>query len=72
MIVSVDHGNKSIKTPNYIFTSGVIEAEDRPGMNVDYRLHQQCYRRGSHLRQHKYSGRRCRGRRSFCDPVSPS
>lgn len=36
MIVSVDHGNKSIKTPNYIFTSGVIEAEDRPGMNVDY------------------------------------
>ena len=31
MIVSVDHGNKSIKTPNYIFTSGVIEAEDRPG-----------------------------------------
>lgn len=36
MIVSVDHGNKSVKTPNFLFTSGVIVSEDQPGLNVDY------------------------------------
>ena len=30
MIVSVDHGNKSVKTPNFLFTSGVIVSEDKP------------------------------------------
>ena len=29
MIVSVDHGNKSVKTPNFLFTSGVIVSEDK-------------------------------------------
>ena len=36
MIVSVDHGNKSVKTPNFLFTSGVIVSEDKPALNVDY------------------------------------
>ena len=27
MIISVDHGNKSIKTPNTLFTSGLISSE---------------------------------------------
>ena len=27
MIISVDHGNKSIKTPNALFTSGLIVSE---------------------------------------------
>ena len=35
MIVSVDHGNKSVKTPNFLFTSGVIVSEDKPALNVD-------------------------------------
>ena len=26
MIISVDHGNKSIKTPNTLFTSGLISS----------------------------------------------
>lgn len=35
MIISVDHGNKSIKTPNLIFTSGLVESENRPGIKTD-------------------------------------
>ena len=30
MIVSVDHGNKSVKTPHFLFTSGIIVSEDKP------------------------------------------
>lgn len=36
MIISIDHGNKSIKTPNLLFTSGLIEAETRPGLQGDF------------------------------------
>ena len=36
MIISVDHGNKSIKTPNLLFTSGVIESDSKPGFQCDY------------------------------------
>lgn len=36
MIVSVDHGNKSVKTPNFLFTSRIIVSEDKPALNVDY------------------------------------
>lgn len=35
MIISVDHGNKSIKTPRLIFTSGLIESDTRPGIKTD-------------------------------------
>ena len=35
MIISVDHGNKSIKTPDLIFTSGLVESENRPGIKTD-------------------------------------
>ena len=31
MIISVDHGNKSIKTPNALFTSGLIVSEGLQG-----------------------------------------
>ena len=27
MIISVDHGNKSVKTPHRLFTSGIIETD---------------------------------------------
>ena len=30
MIISVDHGNKSIKTPHLLFTSGLVESENQP------------------------------------------
>lgn len=32
MIISVDHGNKSIKTPNALFTSGLISSEGLQGI----------------------------------------
>lgn len=36
MIISVDHGNKSIKTPNTLFTSGLISSEGLQGFKTDY------------------------------------
>ena len=36
MIISVDHGNKSIKTPNALFTSGLIVSEGLQGLKSDY------------------------------------
>lgn len=35
MIISVDHGNKSVKTPERLFTSGIIETDCRLGMQTD-------------------------------------
>jgi len=36
MIISVDHGNMSVKTPTILFTSGLIISEDKPGLIGDY------------------------------------
>ena len=36
MVISIDHGNKSVKTPTAIFTSGVIESDTKPGVSGDY------------------------------------
>ena len=36
MTISVDHGNKSIKTPNALFTSGLIVSEGLQGFKTDY------------------------------------
>ena len=36
MIISVDHGNKSIKTPNALFTSGLISSEGLQGFKTDF------------------------------------
>lgn len=36
MIISVDHGNKSIKTPHAIFTSGLIMSDGLQGFKTDY------------------------------------
>ena len=36
MIISVDQGNKSIKTPNALFTSGLSVSEGLQGFKTDY------------------------------------
>ena len=36
MIISVDHGNKSIKTPHAIFTSGLVMSDRLQGFKTDY------------------------------------
>ena len=36
MIISVDHGNKSIKTPHAIFTSGLVMSDGLHGFKTDY------------------------------------
>ena len=36
MIISVDHGNKSIKTPHTIFTSGLVMSDGLQGFKTDY------------------------------------
>lgn len=35
MIISVDHGNKSIKTPSNLFTSGLIRSDNPQGIKSD-------------------------------------
>ena len=35
MIISVDHGNRSIKTPTFLFTSGVIASDSKFGIKSD-------------------------------------
>ena len=35
MIISVDHGNKSIKTPSNLFTSGLIKSDSPQGIKSD-------------------------------------
>ena len=35
MIISVDHGNKAIKTPHFQFTSGIVVSETMPGFKND-------------------------------------
>ena len=30
IIIPVDHGNRNLKTENYVFTSGVMESDCRP------------------------------------------
>lgn len=41
MIISVDHGNKSIKTPNALFTSGLIVSEGLQGFKNGLHLLEQ-------------------------------
>ena len=36
MIISVDHGNKSIKTPHAIFTSGLVMSDGLQGFKTEY------------------------------------
>jgi len=36
MIIFVDHGNRSIKTPAFLFTSGVIVSDNKFGIKSDY------------------------------------
>ena len=35
MIISIDHGNKQIKTLNRTFTSGLLERDNRPAFGED-------------------------------------
>ncbi len=55
MIVSVDHGNKSIKTPHDVFTSGLVVSNGMPGFKTEYilwedRVYTLTERRISYLR----------------------
>lgn len=36
MVISVDHGNKAIKTPHKQFTSGLVISDSKPGFQTDY------------------------------------
>ena len=36
MVISIDHGNKSIKTRNQVFTSGLVVSDEKPGIRKDY------------------------------------
>lgn len=36
MVISIDHGNKSLKTKSQVFTSGLIASDSKPGIKKDY------------------------------------
>lgn len=35
MVISIDHGNKSLKTKNRVFTSGLVVSDSKPGIKKD-------------------------------------
>lgn len=39
LMVAMDHGNRNMKTENYIFTSGLVESDCRPALG-DYLRYQ--------------------------------
>ena len=43
MLISIDHGNKQIKTPNHIFTSGLYESSNRPAFGDEILYHKGKY-----------------------------
>ena len=36
MVISIDHGNKSMKTKDRVFTSGLVASDAKPGIRKDY------------------------------------
>lgn len=43
MLISIDHGNKQIKTFNHIFTSGLYESSSRPAFGDEILFHKSRY-----------------------------
>ena len=43
MLISIDHGNKQIKTPNHTFTSGLYESSNRPAFGDEILYHKGKY-----------------------------
>jgi hypothetical protein len=48
--VGIDHGNRNIKTPNFIFTSGVSESSKRPQRGENYLYYDNQYHVLSNIR----------------------
>ena len=43
MIISIDHGNKQIKTLNRTFTSGLLERDSKPAFGEDILFYEGKY-----------------------------
>lgn len=43
MVIGIDHGNMGIKTPNFVFTSGYEESENKPAMGTHILQYQNVY-----------------------------
>ena len=43
MVISIDHGNKQIKTVHKVFVSGLVESDVRPAVGENYILYNSRY-----------------------------
>lgn len=43
MVISIDHGNKQIKTVHKVFVSGLVESDVRPALGEEYILYNDRY-----------------------------
>ena len=43
MVISIDHGNKQIKTVHKVFVSGLVESDVRPALGEGYILYNDHY-----------------------------
>lgn len=43
MVISIDHGNKQIKTVHKVFVSGLVESDVRPALGEEYILYNNRY-----------------------------
>lgn len=55
MVISIDHGNKQIKTVHKVFVSGLVESDVRPALGNNYILYNDRY---YSLTEHRLSYRR--------------
>lgn len=55
MVISIDHGNRQVKTVHKVFVSGLVESSVRPALGEDYILYNNSY---FSLTEHRLAYRR--------------
>ena len=59
MIISIDHGNKQIKTLNRTFTSGLLERDSKPAFGEDILCYEGKWSNGKSSGVESYSVKPC-------------
>lgn len=55
MVISIDHGNRQVKTVHKVFVSGLVESSVRPALGEEYILYNNRY---FSLTEHRLAYRR--------------
>ena len=59
MVISIDHGNRQVKTVHKVFVSGLVESSVRPALGEEYVLYNN---RHFSLTEHRLAYRRDKSR----------